>query len=126
MSSPAALRLAPLVLLLALACAACGGGEAPEGGEPTGEQLFSTQNCVTCHRADGSGNAFGPALGQVEEYWTREALAQYLADPPSHVAKDPRLTALSRNYRMQMPPVKLSEQRRLLLADHVLGLAAKQ
>ena len=79
-------------------------------GPPTGESLFATQSCVTCHRKDGGGNNFGPSLRGTAEYWTREKLAAYLADPQSVVAKDTRLLALSRNYNMQMPPVRLRLQ----------------
>jgi cytochrome c2 len=110
---------------LALALSACGGSDRPSG-PPTGESLFATQSCVTCHRTDGGGNNFGPSLRGTAEYWTREKLAAYLADPQGVVAKDARLMALSRNYNMQMPPVRLGEADRLLLADHVLVLGAKK
>lgn len=110
---------------LVLALAACGGSDKPSG-PPTGQSLFATQSCVTCHRKDGGGNNFGPSLRGAAENWTREKLAAYLADPQAVVAKDPRLTALSRNYNMQMPPVRLSEELRLMLADYVLGLSVKK
>jgi mono/diheme cytochrome c family protein len=110
---------------LALAIAACGGSDKPSG-PPTGESLFATQSCVTCHRKDGGGNNFGPSLRGTAEHWTREKMAAYLADPQSVVAKDTRLMALSRNYNMQMPSVRLSEEQRLMLADYVLGLSAKK
>ena len=110
---------------LVLASAACGGSGKPSG-PPTGASLFATQSCVTCHRKDGGGNNFGPSLRGAAEYWTREGIAAYLADPQAVVAKDVRLMALSRNYNMQMPPVRLSEEQRLMLADYVLGLGAKK
>ncbi len=113
------------LLGLVLAVAACGGSGKPSG-PPTGESLFATQSCVTCHRKDGGGNKFGPSLRGTAESWTREKLAAYFADPQSVVAKDPRLMALSRNYNMQMPPVRLSEELRLMLADYVLDLGAKK
>ena len=112
------------LLGLVLAIAAC--GEDKPSGPPTGESLFATQSCVTCHRKDGGGNNFGPSLRGTSEYWTREKMAAYFADPQSVVAKDTRLMALSRNYNMQMPPVRLSEEQRLMLADYVLGLSAKK
>ena len=49
-----------------------------------------------------------------------------VADPAGTVAKDPRLSALSRNYSMKMPPVRgLSDEQRLQLADHVLSLGVE-
>ena len=112
------------LLGLLFAIAACGGDK--PSGPPTGESLFATQSCVTCHRADGGGNKFGPSLLGTPENWTREKIAAYLADPQGTVAKDARLMALSRNYSMQMPPVRLSEEHRLMLADYVLELAKKK
>jgi len=110
---------------LLLALAACSGSDKPSG-PPTGESLFATQSCVTCHRADGGGNRFGPSLRGASKNWTRESMAAYLADPQGTVAKDPRLSVLSRNYNMPMPPAQLSEEMRLMLADYVLALGAKK
>jgi mono/diheme cytochrome c family protein len=119
-------RLAFAVCALGLVLAACGGKESSGDTASAGEKLFASQNCVTCHKADGSGNAFGPSILQAPEHWTREALAAYFADPEGTVLKDPRLTALSRNYSMKMPPVRgLSDEQRLQIADHVLSLGAK-
>lgn len=117
--------LAFTAFVLALVAAGCGNREGSAGAASTGAQLYASQNCTTCHKTDGSGNAFGPGLQQAGEFWTRESLSAYLADPVGTVAKDPRLTALSRNYSMKMPPVRgLSEEQRLQLADHVLGFGA--
>ena len=110
--------LAALLLLPALAC---GPSNDASSGPPDGAQLYERQGCVTCHKASGRGGPLGPPLVNAAEYWTREELAEYLTDPASFVGSDARLNSLARQFNMQMPPVRLPLELRLLLADHVLG-----
>ena len=115
-------RITPwLAALLLLPALACGPSENASSGPPDGAQLYERQGCVTCHKASGRGGALGPTLVRTGEYWTREKLAEYLADPASFVGKDARLNSIARHFNMQMPPARLSLEQRLLLADYVLG-----
>ena len=54
--------LAPIVLVLALA--ACGGGEAADAGplDPAAGEALYGANCAGCHGADLRGSARGPSL----------------------------------------------------------------
>ena len=116
------LRLSPTVLLaLPLVAAACSSGEPP--GPPDGAALYRRKGCITCHKDDGRGGPLAPPLRRAAEYWTRETLADYLADPARFVESDARLTSLKTQYNQQMPPAGLGREQLLLLADHVLGLS---
>jgi len=120
-------RITPwLAALLLLPALACGPSENPSSGPPEGAQLYEVQRCVICHKASGRGGALGPTLVDRAEYWTREKLAEYLADPASFVGTDARLNSLAIQFNMQMPPVPLTLEQRLLLADYVLGFTKPQ
>ena len=115
--------LAALALLLGTA--ACGSGDAASKGPPDGARLFVLQQCSTCHATDGRGGPLGPPLRHLEKNWTRESIAEYLADPKAKIASDGRMKALALNFRMPMPPVRLDLEQRLMLADHALKLSAE-
>ena len=95
--------------------------EAPRA-KATGEMLFESQNCKTCHGSQGVGlPGMGPKLQGVAELWTVETLSEYLADPEAYAQKDPRL-AHDTKYRMKMPKSGLRPDARERLAEYVLGL----
>jgi mono/diheme cytochrome c family protein len=90
---------------------------------PDGAALFREQNCIQCHGDDGSGTNLGPTLHGKKQFWTREKIAVYLADPQAVIQGDARLTAQKEKY--MLPMVKfpyLTLEQRLALADHVLAL----
>jgi mono/diheme cytochrome c family protein len=64
---PAA-RFAPVLLLVASALAGCGGGTVSTGGgtggATTGQEVFQSANCGTCHTlaAAGASGTVGPSL----------------------------------------------------------------
>lgn len=120
--TPAALAT---LLAAALALAAC--GDAPGAqGPPDGARLFVLANCTACHGTDGSGGVLGPPLRKLEAHWTRESMADYMADPKGALESDPRLKTLSLNFSMHMPPVtNFTPEQRLLIADHALALSAQ-
>jgi mono/diheme cytochrome c family protein len=119
MSNP---RLLPPLAALLLLSAACGPSGDPGDGPPDGARLYEQRGCVTCHKAGGRGGPLGPSLRNASEYWSREQLVEYLADPASFIGNDARLNAMSRTFNQQMPPVRLPAEQLLLLADYVLGL----
>jgi mono/diheme cytochrome c family protein len=118
------MRSATASLALVLLLKGCGGGAEPVQEQPAdAAQLYRKSLCFQCHGQQGEGGALGPPLRGLREHWTRERLVAYLADPRAFVQKDPRLQVLDRRYSMPMQAfAQLSEEQRLALADHVLGL----
>lgn len=114
----------PSLLVALLALAACGGGSSSGAASdgPSGEGLFTTQACHTCHGRAGEGTSLGPTLSDLSRHWTREDLVTYLADPEAFVARDARLKTLAGRYMSHMASFgHLSEEERGRLADFVLG-----
>jgi mono/diheme cytochrome c family protein len=115
------LRAPTRLALAALLLGSC--SQAPaNSGPPDGATLFREQNCVQCHGTDGSGTNLGPTLHGKKQYWTREKIALYLADPPATIRGDKRLSEQAKNYMLPMIPFPLSLEQRLALADYVLAL----
>lgn len=109
-------------LLLAGLALAPGCGSSSSDGPVDGAQLFVSYTCSQCHRHEGQGGPLGPPLRGLSERWAREDLARYLRDPKSFVDKDGRLQALARNYNMQMPGIRIDDERLAKLLDYVLSL----
>lgn len=107
-------------ILLFTLLAAC----SSEPAEPrTGAQLYVEQNCVQCHGRNGEGTSLGPSITDKKQYWDRERLAAFLADPQAYSARDERLAAQGRQYLMPMVKfLTLSGEERLRIADYVLTL----
>jgi mono/diheme cytochrome c family protein len=106
-----------------LLLAACSGNDTRAGSAPAGQSLFALQACATCHGDHGQGSMLAPALVGAHASWTREKLAEYLADPQGYAAKDPRLSKQGKGYMQPMPSYKLLKpEERESLADYVLGL----
>ena len=76
-------RLLLLLPLLVLPVAACGGDDAPsdaDGGEVSGEQIYST-NCATCHGQNGEGGVGMPlGDGAVADALTLEGQIEVITD----------------------------------------------
>ncbi len=106
-----------------------GNGDADADAAAGGEQLYATE-CAACHRLDAEEHGIGPHLvgvigrsvGQVEGWnlsealrslggvWTRESLAQFLADPQGFA---PGTTMGSQGF---------SESEAGAIADYIAGL----
>jgi mono/diheme cytochrome c family protein len=115
------MSVAALVGLFAcLAILACGGEESRAAKSP-GEELFASQGCVACHGPKGQGTRMGPPLNDIAQHWTRDDLVRYFADPESFTSKDERLAGIASRFAMRMPKSNAPEDKRLLLADHVLS-----
>lgn len=117
------MKLFQLLGLASLAaCSGETGGAEPPRSQATGEMLYETQSCKTCHGSGGVGlPGMGPKLQGIGELWTVETLAEYLADPEAYAQKDPRL-AHDAKYRMKMPKSGLGQDALERLANHVLSL----
>jgi len=110
------------VIFLALACGPDGAGSAG-ASQATGEQLFKTQGCTTCHGVHAQGGPLAPALTGVAPYWTRDTLIAYLRDPQAYLKNDARLSAYSKKYSLPMTKFStLSDEALVKIADYVLGL----
>ncbi|GIK21696.1 MAG: cytochrome c [Ignavibacteriota bacterium] len=58
-------------------------------GELTGEKLFQSFGCVTCHGNDLTGSKSGPSLKGIKQYWSsRDNLINYLRNPNSYMDSD--------------------------------------
>jgi len=115
-------RSSILAACAALLLGACSESQ-PSSGPPDGAALFREQNCIQCHAADGSGTNLGPTLHGKRQFWTREKIAIYLADPQAVIKGDARLEAQAGKFMLPMVKfVGLSLEQRLALADHVLGM----
>jgi cytochrome c2 len=109
-------------LLAALLLLAACSKSAANPGPVDGATLFREQNCNQCHGADGAGTNLGPTLHGKRQFWTREKIAVYLADPQKVIRGDARLEEQARKFMLPMIPFPLAEQQRLALADYVLAL----
>lgn len=112
----------PLLLaLVLLSSVACSTRRPPPPGA-SGDVIYALQNCANCHGDARQGTKLGPPLRPLAPSWTRERLAEYLADPRAVVATDERLSALDREYSADMGRYdNLSHEERLTLAGWLLA-----
>lgn len=52
--------------------------------ESDGKTLVQQVGCVNCHGGDLQGTQMAPALANLKEHWTRDALINYLRNPSSY------------------------------------------
>ncbi len=115
--------LAAALLSLGLLGSACG-SRGPGADPERAAKLYTQFACAQCHGGQGAGLSTAPGFAGLEQLWSREQLAEYLASPRAWIEKDERLAQLKQRYSLEMPAVGLPVEDRLLLADHVLELAA--
>lgn len=91
-------RILALLLLSSLvATAACSLRRQPPPGAD-GAEIYRLQNCANCHGDAREGTRRGPPLAGLRANWDSARLAEYLADPASMVARDPRLMTLDERF----------------------------
>ncbi len=57
--------------------------------EISGERLFQSFGCITCHGNDLAGSKSGPSLKDIKQYWSsRDNLINYLRNPNSYMDSD--------------------------------------
>ncbi len=101
--------------------AACATATQPPAGA-SGREIYELQLCANCHGDQGQGKSLGPPLRELQRFWEREALVEFLADPKAW-KEDERMRQLSRKHSGNMAPYdNLSEQERGLLADYLFTL----
>ena len=120
-------RRAALAAALALAAGGVplGGCLLPTQPPPgaSGAEIYALQLCANCHGPAGEGQTQGPPLRDLGALWTREELADFLADTEAWEQRDPRLGRLAEEYSGDMKPYdNLSLEERLRLADYLLAM----
>lgn len=53
----------------------------------SGEQLMNNFGCLNCHGANLEGTPMGPALVNLQEFWSRDNLINYLRNPSSFMSQ---------------------------------------
>jgi putative heme-binding domain-containing protein len=51
----------------------------------SGKQMFQVANCVACHKLNGTGNAFGPDLAQLDPKFQPADILKELIDPSARI-----------------------------------------
>ncbi|MEQ1891078.1 MAG: cytochrome c [Planctomycetota bacterium] len=109
-----------LLLVVTLLSAACSTRRPPPPGA-SGDVIYELQNCANCHGPAREGTRLAPPLAGLAAHWTRDSLAEYLADPRAMVAREARLKELDKAWSSDMGPyANLSHEERLVLADWLL------
>ena len=68
-----------------------------------GLTLIRQNGCTTCHGQDLNGTQMAPALVNIKEHWTRDALINYLRNPSSY-SGDKRFNDYRAKYKNIMMP----------------------
>jgi len=113
-----------LALVSALGCvaSACSLRQDPPPGA-SGAEIYRLQNCANCHGDRGEGTSRGTALRELGLHWTRDDLADFLADPDVVLTRDARLQAQRRPFSGAMSRYdNLTQDERERLAEYLLGL----
>lgn len=53
----------------------------------TGAQLMNNFGCLNCHGSNLEGTAMGPALENLQQFWSRDNLINYLRNPNSYMSQ---------------------------------------
>ena len=80
-------------------------GEQPNqpAGEVDGLTIIKQIGCVSCHGEDLNGSQLAPALANLKQFWTRDALINYLRNPQSY-SRDVRFDAYRAKYKNVIMP----------------------
>ena len=106
-------------LALSLLLAGCDG----DGSAPSGDRLYLTNGCSSCHGATGVGGVLGPSLKDASRFWDRDSLSAFFRDPKPALGSDERLSKVSEPFRAKMPAFPhLTDEQAGRIADFVLSL----
>ncbi|MCF8241334.1 MAG: cytochrome c [Melioribacteraceae bacterium] len=90
--------------------------------ELSGQELVANIGCTSCHGNGLTGTKLAPSLFSVHEYWTRDALINYLRNPSSY-SGDERFEAYKQQYNSLMPDYgNIDVQKLGKIADFLLTL----
>ncbi len=72
-------------------------------GDADGKTLTQQGGCISCHGEDLQGTQIAPALANLKEHWTRDALINYLRNPSSY-SGDKRFEQYRAQYKNVVMP----------------------
>ncbi|PKL82870.1 MAG: hypothetical protein CVV24_07885 [Ignavibacteriae bacterium HGW-Ignavibacteriae-3] len=80
-------------------------GEQPDqkSADADGLTLIKQIGCVSCHGDNLGGSKLGPALADLKQFWSRDALINYLRNPQSY-SRDERFDRYRAKYRNVIMP----------------------
>ncbi len=89
----------------------------------TAEQLVSSLGCTGCHGSDLSGTRMAPDLHNVQQYWSRDKLINYLRNPSSYMDSGRMKNYLAQYPNTMMPSFSnINVQELGKIADYLLKL----
>lgn len=98
---------------LALALAACGGGEEQElpPEVAAGERVFQAQGCGSCHTlgAAGTSGTIGPNLDDALDGRDRQFIKTSIVDPEAFVEEGFPSGVMPGNYEQRLEPMELEQ-----------------
>ncbi|MFA7227562.1 MAG: cytochrome c [Melioribacteraceae bacterium] len=68
-----------------------------------GLTLIKQTGCISCHGDDLQGTKLAPALANLKQFWSRDALINYLRNPQSY-SRDVRFDEYREKYRNVIMP----------------------
>jgi mono/diheme cytochrome c family protein len=72
-------------------------------GDADGKTLTQQVGCISCHGEDLQGTQIAPALVNIKDHWTRDALINYLRNPSSY-SGDKRFEQYRAQYKNVVMP----------------------
>jgi cytochrome c2 len=86
-----------------------------------GREVVHASLCIHCHGPQLNGTPQGPGLNELAEHWTEDKLMRYLEKPASTIRNEPRLQALTNQYKTIMPHFVMDERTRRSVAVYLLA-----
>lgn len=88
----------------------------------SGAQLMNNFGCLNCHGANLEGTAMGPALLNLNQFWSRDNLINYLRNPNSFMSQK-RFQEYKEKYPNMIMPAYGNKNVKDLgkIADYLLG-----
>jgi len=72
-------------------------------GDVDGLTIIKRTGCISCHGENLQGSKLAPALADLKQFWTRDALINYLRNPQSY-SRDVRFDDYRTKYRNVIMP----------------------
>ncbi len=74
-----------------------------KSGDVDGLTIIKQAGCVSCHGEELKGSKLAPALADLKQFWSRDALINYLRNPQSY-GRDVRFDEYRIKYRNVIMP----------------------
>lgn len=112
-------RLHATALLVMIGFASCAKQE--QATIEHGRQIVHGSLCIHCHGPQLNGTPQGPGLNDLAEHWTETSLVRYLENPADYIKNEPRLQALTNQFKTVMPHFVMDETTRRSVAKYLLA-----